>query len=276
MADNSIPDGSDDQNSGGNQPLPDSQSQTEAEPRPNTTEENGSTSQSEPPKGDSSSTVEGSDDLDKWAESQGIDLENPTSEQARKLAKRVRDTQKAMHDKANQAKGKEELTKTIDELHDPSKAENAEDDEYLKEVRRNRMETAQLRAQVRLQNFYRDEPDAQDYEDDMKEVLIREVREYGEEAGRSLAQNMPRLLREAKALRGSDYDAEAAREAGRREEREQLRRRQEAGVDAASAQQPRARTQKVNRRWIADEYDPGNKEHVQMLDEAMARGPIPD
>lgn len=216
------------------------------------------------------------DGLAKFAKAQGIEDVSELSERELRLLKVARDNQKTAR-KNGSKKDKEELTQTVNDLHDPAKAVDEQEDDYVNEIRQTRMEMAQIKANQRLNDFYRENPDAEDYAEEMKQALVNEVKTYGEDAGRVLSQNLPRLLREARALRGDGHDAEAAREAGRREEREELRRKQEASADSASASTPsRGGNTKVTRRWIADNYDPSNDEHRKMLDEAMARGPIPD
>jgi hypothetical protein len=235
-----------------------------------------STSQDDERQNDSTRDGSSTDDdgLAKFAKAQGIEDLDELSERELRLLKVARDNQKS----ARKGNGnKQELDKAVSDAFDPSQVVDEDADDDVNEARIARMETAQVKAELKLDRFYRENPDAEEYEAEMAEALQNEIKQYGAQAGQVLAQNLPRLLREAKAIRGDGHDADAAREAGRREEREALRRKQEGAADTASASTPtRGGTSKVTRKWIAETYDPSNEDHRKMLDEAMAKGAIPD
>lgn len=75
--------------------------------------------QGQQPAGDSAD-----DELTKWASSQNIDLNNPTPEQTKKLAQRLRDTQKWAHERANNNQQFDQIqTALADEMEDPLERE---------------------------------------------------------------------------------------------------------------------------------------------------------
>lgn len=211
------------------------------------------------------------DGLSKFAKSQGFDPEN-MSEDVRKALKIAHDNQKAYR-KTSQQKS-EELRKATDEINDPNQVD--EDQSLSSDERRDARrdyEIAQLRAAQQTRDFYADNPEARDYDKEMAQVIVNEKEQYGIEAARLLARNLPRVLREAKELRG-DNDSAAAREAGRREERELLRKRQEGSADNSHSTQTTTPGKKVTREWLSTQYDSSNPEHVKMVDEALARGDL--
>lgn len=203
------------------------------------------------------------DDLKKFAKAQGFDPDN-LSDGERRALKLARDNQRAFHtERQNQSN---ETKDVIEKIHQPDEDNDDFETRLLKEF-------SQLKAQQKLNEFYTQNPDARDYDKEMALVLAEEDKTYGSEAAQRLAQNMPRLLREAKASRG-DGSAEAAREAGRREERERIRHSQEGSAEGGSASHTQQTSGKLTREWVQNEYDASNPEHRQMLDDALARGEL--
>lgn len=196
--------------------------------------------------------------LAKFAKSQGID-------DLSELSKRERSLLKAAHDNRVAARSKKpsrEMEKEVQEAYTSS-----DDSDTIRRLN-------QLEAKQKLSDFFTENPEAKDYEKEMAEVLQEERTQFGDDAARSLAGNLPRLVREAK-FRAGVYDSDAARESGRRDEREALRKRQEASADAPHASSSLANsTSKVTREWVETEYNPDNAEHVKMLDEAISRGDL--
>jgi hypothetical protein len=226
----------------------------------------GSTQQS-----DDSSTDDG---LASFAKAQGIDDFDSMSERERKLLKIAHDNHKAYR-KTNEKKPNPELDKAVTEVHQASEEDLGDGTDPVQEaLARSNQEIAQLKAENRLDRFRREHPDAVEYESDMRDLILQEKKLYGVEAARALANNLPRVYREAKALREGD-GTESARQEGRREERELLRKKQEAGADNSHAQTQGTKTPKVTREWImSDEYDPSNPDHRAMVEEAMSRGTL--
>ena len=269
MDENSIPKGDEQELQAGNDQLPE-ETQTPTAESTETTEENGA-SQGEPSKDDSSSDVAGSDDLSVWADKQGIDLDNPTPEQAKTLAKRLRDTQASLHEKSKSAKEAQELRKAQEDIYAPSKDDDQLSDEELREIQRDR-EIASIRASQRTRDFYDLHPEAREYDGEMAKLVAEESKRNGEAAARFLASDLERLYVLAKYSARDDESARIADQA-KREERERIRKAQEAAGEQSHATRATS-SSKITREWIANEYDSDNPEHVKLLDEAMARGEL--
>lgn len=215
----------------------------------------------------SSSTDDGSDEdkgLAKFAQSQGYDLETMTDNEKKLLGTLRKNS--AEKRKEVEAEKKRKVNDQVEELTTPTKDDDAS------EVLLKRM--ARLETKEMTSNFWRDNQDDVKYEDKMAELLIEEKEKYGDDAAWRLAQNLPRLLREAKFADGA-YDSDAARDAGRREERERLRKAQEGSAETSHATQGVAQSsKKVDKAWVENEYDPTNPEHQKLLDTAISRGDL--
>jgi hypothetical protein len=220
-----------------------------------------------------SSSSESNDDssdedkgLAKFAKSQGIDDLTDLTEREIKLLKvardNVREQRKQLEEAANQRKVEDE----IKDLHQPD--ENDGQDEVLAK------RLARLEVKEVTDKFWNENSDDRKYESEMAKLLLKEKEEYGPEAARLLANNLPRLLREAKASAGA-FDSDAARDAGRREERERLRKIQEGGADNSHASQSVSQQKtKIDADWVENVYQPSNPEHRKLLDEAISRGDL--
>lgn len=227
-------------------------------------------SESEDSDSSSSESKDGSSDEDKglakFAKSQGIDDLSDLSEREIKLLKvaqdNVREKRKQLEEDANQRKVEDE----IKDLHLPEENDGTED------VLAKRL--ARLEVKEVTDKFWQSNADDRKYESEMAKLLLQEKQEYGPEAARLLAGNLPRLLREAKASAGA-FDSDAARDAGRREERERLRKIQEGGADNSHASQSVSQTKtKIDADWVENVYQPSNPEHRKLLDEAISRGDL--
>lgn len=195
--------------------------------------------------------------LAKFAKSQGI-------EDLSELSKREKSLLKAAHDNRVAARSKKPSREIQEEINQSFSGDDSDTTRRLN----------QLEAKQKLSDFFIENPDAKDYEKEMAEVLQEERTQFGDDSARALAGNLPRLVREAK-FRAGAYDSDAARESGRRDERESLRKRQEASADVghASSSLQNAST-KVTRDWIESSYDPTNPEHQKLVDDAISRGDL--
>lgn len=207
------------------------------------------------------------EDLTKFAKAQGIDDYTSLTEREKKILKTAHDNQKAYR-KSTQDKS-DELKQTLEDAEKPTQEELDSDVDGNTELR---AEVNQLRAAQRVESFYGKNPEAREYETEMKDLVLEEVKTNGTEAARYLSSDLGRLLTLAKARRGDS--TEDAKAQGAREEREKLRKRQEGSSDSGQAQNSHSTPKKVTRDWIDSEYDPGNAEHRQMLDEAIQRGDL--
>lgn len=251
-----------------NESLLDNQQQQSAEEQQDTGSSDSQSQDSGSASDDTSNGNSGSDDDDdglaKFAKGQGIDDISTLTDRERQLLKVARDNQRDFHEK--RVKESDEARKAVEEVHQADETDEY-DDPVLARV-------ASIEAKADLMDFYQAHPEARDYDAEMGQILLQEAERYGKPAARVLAQNKERLLREAKSLRG-DNDADAAREAGRREEREILRKRQEGSADTgAASDRSQTSNSKVTSDWVANEYDPTNPKHIAMLDEALAAGDL--
>lgn len=219
--------------------------------------------------GDSdTNTTDKSDDdgLAKFAKSQGFDPDNLTEGERRAL-KIAHDNQREFHKKRQQDKG--ELRDTVTELQDPSTVISDGDSEILKEQKAMRAEMAQLKQYQRVNEFWNQNPEAKELEADMNRLVLEEKEKYGLESAIYLSRNLDRLYKLAKADR---TDPETLKAAGRQEEREELRRKQEGSADTGSASSSTRTSSKIDQNWIDNVYDPSNVEHRNMLDAYLSKG----
>ena len=206
--------------------------------------------QGQPPAGDSAD-----DELAKWASSQNIDLDNPTPEQTKQLAQRLRDTQKWAHERSNNNQKFNEIQSQIsDENEDPLEAE-----------------VRNLRNQNARRDFWDAHPSDRELESEMIATVADMVEEYQKTKDPLLKQGIefystPRgweqLLRvtkaeKAEALRDESY------EAGRKTERANLAKTQQAaGPNAAatsSAPQPKLSDDEAIGKMTQTEYNEWRK-----------------
>lgn len=217
---------------------------------------------------DSSSQGDGSEDagLAKFAKSQGIDDVSTLTEREKSLLKAAHDNVKNYRKSAEEKANERKLNDEVDELTKPKEGDS--------EVQALKQQMARYEARNTTNEFWNKNQDDKQYESKMAEILAEERKNYGDAAAWALAQNLPRLLREAKAAAGA-FDSDAARDAGRREERERLRKAQEGGADVAHASQGTSQgSPKIDRDWVENTYDPNNPEHQKKLDEAIQRGDL--
>lgn len=207
---------------------------------------------------------EASSDLKRFAKSQGFDPENLTPGEVKALSiaqKQVSQTRKKMQVEAEG--GVEKNIKSI------SKDSNMSDREYFE------FRMAQRDMVDNVRQYWLDNPDDKKYEAEAVAILSQEKERYGDEAMMRLAENMPRLIREAK-FAGGAFDSEAHKQQGRKEERERLNRIQQGAADGMDARVTDAGNKdEVTDEWIRNEYDPSNEEHRQRLDSFLAsRGKV--
>lgn len=210
--------------------------------------------------------------LSNFAKSRGYDFSELTDRE-KKLLRDSYENQKAFRQESQ--KKSDELRAATEEINDPRQVEDDDNltDQEKREFRRD-LEIAQMRSDIRARNFFDDNPEAKEYEPEMSQVILEKKEKYGPGAARLFAQDLNEVYILAQARRGSN-DSEVAREAGRREERELLRKRQEGSADTAHSTQASTPTPKVTKEWLqSEDYDPSNPEHRAMVDEALADGSL--
>jgi len=272
MTETTTPTGDSDQDSSGitNEPLLDDKNTEQSSAVEGNETETESTEQStDSGSDDKSSTTEESsndnseEDITAFAKSQGYDPTTLTANEKKLLTQLKKNS--AEKRKEIEAGNSKKLDKEVTDLYAPEGTDRIADIEKRQ---------ALLDARQQKQDFWDQNPEDRAYEAKMAEILLKEKEDFGPDAARQLAKNLPRLLREAKFAEGA-FDSDAARDAGRREEREELRKKQEAGADSAHASTSSASGDtKINAEWVENEYDPFNPEHRKMLDAAVARGDL--
>jgi hypothetical protein len=156
------------------------------------------------------------DDNSKWLESKGIDPKSP--EAIEKLAKMARESEKAMHDKAQKAS---KLEKSMLEQSDDSAEQIAEatgqDPELLK-----RLQRVEVRDAIR--DFWDDNPQAKDYEEQIKQKILDSGVSGSAEA----------VLKAGWAMVVAD-NADSLKSEGKKEALKTLASKQQAAVPAGNA-----------------------------------------
>lgn len=214
---------------------------------------NDSTTEDEPDKVDT--------DLKRFAKSQGFDPDNLTEGEVKALSiahKQVKETRKKL-----ELENKGAVEKAVNEI---DKESDLPDREYFEFRLKQRDMVDNIR------QYWAENPDDRQYEAEAIAILQTEKEKYGDDAMLRLAENMPRLVREAKFAAGG-FDTTKATEQGRKEERERLNKLQSGSADGAHATTVETPSKdEVNAEWVRNTYDPTNEEHRKKLDAFMASG----
>lgn len=202
------------------------------------------------------------ENLKRFAKSQGFDPDNLTEGEIKALGiahKQVKETRKKLE---NEQKGNLEK-----EVKSVGKDSDLSDREYFEF----RMKQRDMIDDVR--RYWQENPEDAQYEANAVELLKAEKDAYGVDAMLRLAENMPRLMREAKYNAGA-FDPGKIAEKGRKEERERLNKLQSGAADGANATSNTTTNSndEVTADWVKNEYDPTNEEHRKKLDSFMNSG----
>ena len=200
-------------------------------------------------------------DLKRFAKSQGFDPENLTEGEVKALSiahKQVKETRKKL-----ELENKGAIEKEVNQVNKESELPDREYFEF-------RLKQRDMIDNIR--EYWRSNPDDAQYEAEAVTILQEEKERYGVDAMLRLAENMPRLVREAKFAAGG-FDTAKATEQGRKEERERLNKLQSGSADVAHATTSDTPSKdEVNADWVRNVYDPTNEEHRKKLDNFMASG----
>lgn len=201
------------------------------------------------------------DGLAKFAKAQGFDPDNLTDGERRAL-KIAHDNQKALR-----SQGQPKVSETAKELH--SATEGATDDEKF------RAEMRQFKYEQKTKDFWSEDGRDSTLEPRMVEILNEKKEQYGPDYARTLSEDLPTLYGLAQ-LRSGANGGSVDTEAIRREERESIRKKANAseGGQHASNQGEAVLPTKIDREWLANNYDPRNPEHRKLVDEAVANGDL--
>lgn len=200
-------------------------------------------------------------DLKRFAKSQGFDPENLTEGEVKALSiahKQVKETRKKL-----ELESKGAIEKEVNQVDKESELPDREYFEF-------RLKQRDMIDNIR--EYWRTNPDDAKFEAEAVAILQEEKERYGVDAMLRLADNMPRLVREAKAAAGA-LNPEVYAEQGRKEERERLNKLQSGSADGAHATTVETPSKdEVNAEWVRNTYDPTNEEHRKKLDAFMASG----
>lgn len=176
-----------------------------------------------------------SDDLSKWAESKGINLEDPESVQ--KLAKSYREAEKKLHETTQTKSELEKQLVPSDGV--PQYTADGNLDVYS--------EVQNVKTQLNLQNFYMENPEARSYDEKMAQIAIEkpELGLYAKNSG-----DFSVLL--AMAKQGDE------RREGGREALERLADKQRAAVASPAATVPQASQPKITRALMQEKLQQGD------------------
>lgn len=236
------------EDTGGSQPLPDTTDSASAD-NGQTPDASGSSSD------DNSSDDNQPDDLSTWASSQGIDIDNPTPEAARKLAQRVRDTQAKMH----------EATQTQSQLRET--VGGMVNDSYQESDDRIAMIEQRLQAEAldrRVTEYYIQNQDARNYDKQMAELVQKKP---------WLANDLDDLYKLAKE-KAEGSTLSAASETARREERELLAQKQATATANQSAREVSTGSNKLTREAIAAMSVEEYRKRLPEINEAISSGTL--
>jgi len=202
------------------------------------------------------------DGLANFAKSQGFDPENLTDGERRAL-KIAHDNQKAYRNTANEKK----VTDAASELNKPA-ANETEDQKF-------RREFTQWKYEQASEKFWNNGSSDRSLEPTMVEILNEKKEQYGAAYAKTLSEDLPTLYGLAQLKSGANPGSPVDTEAIRREERESIKKQQtaSAGQPHATSQTP-ASPNKIDREWLETSYDPTNKEHQKLVDEAVANGDL--
>ena len=175
------------------------------------------------------------DDLSKWAESKGINLEDPESVQ--KLAKSYREAEKKLHETTQTKSELEKQLVPADGV--PQYTPDGNLDVYS--------EVQNVKTQLNLQNFYMENPEARSYDEKMAQIAIEkpELGLYAKNSG-----DFSVLL--AMAKQGDE------RREGGREALERLADKQRAAVAQPAATVPQASQPKITRALMQEKLQQGD------------------
>ena len=210
--------------------------------------------------------------LAQFAKGQGISEEDfaTLTEREKKLLKVAKDNQTAARNKP----ADKSLGEANSEIVDAPTGNETEDESFKREFR-------QYKYERMADQFWSQEGRDRSLEPAMVGLLNKKIEELtpslGEAEARKYAFNLSRdldTLYNLAAIESGTYDPQAAKQEGRREERDSIRRQSAASAPEAHATASAPASSKIDLAWIQDTYDSSNPEHIKMLDEAMARGDL--
>lgn len=204
-------------------------------------------------------------ELAKFAKGQGFEDISDFTERELELLRRQK---KQVDQYRNDPKRKEKVRKEVDSLYEADQEATVDE--------QNALRIAAIEARQYTDDFWAEHAEDREHEPVMVDMLQEIKEKEGEEAARYWANNLDRLLVQAKHRAGA-FNPDMARESGRREEREELRKKQQASAQSGHAVSQSGRsTGKLTR---ADIETMDDAEYVKLrdsgeLDAMIARGDL--
>lgn len=193
------------------------------------------------------------DGLAKFAKSQGFDPEGLTDGERRAL-KIAQDNQKAFRSKS---------------VAD-SKAGVEGDEVTRDEIESFKQEFRSYQAEKQAENFFKEEGRDDALAPVMSDIIEEKKKEHGADYARVLSKDL-NLLYDLARIRQTGSTASVDAEAIRREERESINKKLSSSTPSQHASQGGPSTsQKVDKAWIQNEYNPRDPEHVKLVDAYFA------
>lgn len=198
------------------------------------------------------------DGLAKFAKSQGYSDEDITSlsDREKKLLKIASDNQKAYRSNQNAPK----IADAVKGLTKP--ADDADDNEKF------RNEFNQFRYEQKASSFWTNDRN-KELEPTMVQILNEKKEQFGDEYARNLSNDLDTLYGMAQIKTGSTSGPIVDEDKIRQEERDSINRQLTSGAPQAHAVTQSTASTKIDSEWIENTYEPGNPEHVKMLQNAM-------
>jgi hypothetical protein len=201
-------------------------------------------------------TSEPSEDeqLAKFAETKGLELD---SDNAKKAAKMAMNAEKLMHSKATKAS---ELERTMSSMSDESATQVAEatgqNPEYLKRLQR-------MEVKDSIRDFWESNPEARQYESDMATIAV-ESGLYGS----------PEAILKASYAMAVAKNPEALKSQGKREGLESLAHKQQAAVPRGNAVNSGSTSNAITPQnvdqWVATHSQADFEANYEQINKAMA------
>ncbi len=185
--------------------------------------------------GDNAQAPAQDDDLAEWAGKQGIDLENPSPEQAKVIAKRLRDTQKAFTTSQQALKAAQEFS----QQHKDSQLERVSEieDPIERQTAYNTVTIQNMQTQLSTERFFGANPDYIPVRQEMAKIVADDIARYGEHMNDYWQDNLEKLGELAKGINAESTKQEAY-DQGRQEERESVARQQQISTPQTHATAP--------------------------------------
>ncbi len=158
------------------------------------------------------------------------------------------------------------ITETVSSIVDTPVQGESDNEVVLREIR-------EYKYNKQVDSFWKDGNKDRSLEPIMATILNDKLAELTPQIGKdearkyvfNLSRDFDTLYAQAK-IKSDAFSPEAAKEEGRREERDSIKRQLAAAPDAAHAVQPTVKsTPKVTLDWIRNEYDSKNPEHVALV-----------